>query len=170
MKNTARLFFASGVICVALVFLFSVDFMSRTAEAQSIGSGTHLLRKSTKMPDGRIKVGDLIVQEGEGSQEAKVKTMDFDGKEGWFTMSELGQKSIGRSKLNFTKSQKPDADKLFYGVSVDNKLLIIVKGTGNKVKVVIDHRGIYDIEHIDKQKVSLVDGIRMADGRIKVAK
>ena len=174
MKFFNNLFHAFIIFYSVLVLILSISFVPHPAKAQNIGNGTHLLRKSTTMPDGRIKVGDLVVQEGEGSREAKVKTIKLDAKvtakEGWITMSELGQISIGRSELNFAESQKPDDDKLYFGVSVDNKLLILVKGKGNKVKVVRDHRGIYDIENIDKQKVVLVNGIRMPDGRIKVEK
>jgi hypothetical protein len=174
MKHKARLFLIPVMIFAALILIFSLDSMCQTAKAQGIGTDTHLLRKSTTMPDGRIKVGDLIVQEGKDGQEAKVKTIRFDatgnGKQGWMTMTELGQISAGRSELQFTESRKPDDDKLYYGVSMDNKLLVLVKGAGNKVKVVRDLNGVYDIENIDKHKVILVDGVRMADGRIKVAK
>jgi hypothetical protein len=162
------------MVCASLIIAFSLDFAYRTAKAQGIGSGTHLLRESTKMPDGRIKVGELIVREGKDGQETKVKTVSFDakgtGKVSWMTMTELGQVAVGRSQLEFAESQKPDANKLYYGVSVDNKLLILLKGAGNKVKVARDLKGVYDIQHIDKHKVILVNGTREADGRIKVGK
>ena len=113
-------------------------------------------------------------QVGNDGLEAKVKVMRFDakgsGKEGWITMTELGKAAIGKSELKFAESQEPNANKLYYGVSLDNKLVIIVKGAGNNVKVVRDLKGVYDIRNIDKHKVILVNGVRIDDGRIKIAK
>lgn len=171
MKISAKLSLASLTACFILFPVFLTGFIFSSI-AQDIGGRTHLLRSSTKMPDGRIKVGDLVVQEGKNGQEAKVKIMGFDskgnGKEDWITMSELGRKPVGTSRLKFTGSWKPDNDKLYFGVSVDNKLLIVVKGTGNRLKVAKDRKGVYDIRYIDKKKIVLADGLRMPDGRIKV--
>ena len=143
-----------------------VVLLSGTAFAQIASEGgRYLLRKSTTMPDGRVKVGALAVEPGKDGAEARVKTFVTDGnsfKEELITMSEL--------------AKWPSPIKGFQlGVSTDDELVLVDKDTakGQAVGILQNARGRHDVPSRDLKlwlagDVSIINAIRTADGRIRI--
>ncbi len=159
-----------AIFAVTLSILFSFIYLTTiSCEADDV----NFLRSAKTMPDGTIDIGDLIVEVSQKGQEVKIQIVKFDsrgnGKTEWITTSELSKLPVGKSDLTFSEYDEIADNKLYYGVSADNKLIIFIKATINNVKVIQDLTGNYDVKDIkDKSKVILVEGKKMDDGRIKV--
>lgn len=155
-KNLARL--SLGII-ITLVMVQSV-----MADADF-----NLLRDTTVMDDGRVKIGKLSVVPGENGKEAKVEIIRFDST-GNGTVEHITVGELGKAPC--------DLPEFSYGVSEDNDLLLIKADGDNNIKIIRDLNGNYDLKDIQDSGTSmrdlikvnyvLVDGARMADGRIKI--
>ncbi len=147
-----------GVFCLVVL-------LSGTAFAQIVSEGErYLLRKSTTMPDGRVKVGTLAVEPGKDGAEARVKTFVLEGgnfKEELITMSEL--------------AKWPSPIKGFhFGVSTDDELVLVDKDTaeGPVVGILQNARGKHDVPSRNLKEwlaggISITKATRTADGRFR---
>jgi len=151
--------FSAGVFCL-VVLLTGAVFAQTVTEG-----GRYLLRKSTTMPDGRVKVGSLAVEPGKNGGEARVKAFIVEGgdfKEKLITMSEL--------------AKWPSPIKGFhFGISTDNELVLIDKDTakGPEVGILQNAKGKHSVPSRDMKawlagEVSIIKATLMPDGRIRM--
>ena len=160
METRQRFFYSrTAMLCLMLILTGAVY-------AQTVSeSGRYLLRKSTTMPDGRVKVGSLVVNPGKDGGEALIKAFilkNGDFKEKFITMSEL--------------ARWPSPTKGFcFGVSTDDELILIDKDTTNgpEVGVLKNAKGEHSVPSRDVKawlvgEVSTIKATRVPDGRIRI--
>ena len=160
METRQRFFYSGAAVLCLMVLLTGAVF----AQAVTDG-GRYLLRKSTTMPDGRVKVGSLVVDPGKDGGEARVKAFVVEGgdfKEKLITMSEL--------------SKWPSPTKGFcFGISTDDELILIDKDTtkGPMIGVLQNANGEHNVPSRDVKawlvgEVSIIKATRIPDGRIRI--
>jgi len=160
METRQRFFRSRAAVLCLMVSLTGAVFGQVVTEG-----GWYLLRKSTTMPDGRVKVGSLAVEPGKDGGEAQVKAFIVEGgdfKEKLITMSALAKWASPVKGFCF-------------GVSVDDELVLIDRDTvkGPEVDVLQNAKGKHSVPHQDikawlKGDVSIIKATRSGDGRIRI--
>lgn len=150
-----------------------LTFYTRVIHAEDIGGGTFVLRGYEYLKDGTIKLGSLIVEVDADRKEAKIKVTQFDSKgkgiNKWLYLSDLSKKPVGVTNFKLSDGKILAKENLYFGVSHDNQLILIVKNDDKSIKVIRDFKGNYDVEDLQGEKpVTLVNCEKTEDGKIKL--
>lgn len=150
-----------------------LTFYACIIHAEDIGSGTFVLRGYERLKDGTIKQGSLIVDVDAVRKEARIQVTQFDpkgnGENKWLSVSELSKKPVGFTKFKLSDNKILTKENLYFGVSHNNQLILIVKTNDNSIKVIRDLEGNYDVKDLQGGKpVTLINCRKTEDGRIKL--
>ncbi|MFO7666982.1 MAG: hypothetical protein R6V76_10215 [Desulfobacterales bacterium] len=153
--------------------LVLLTFNTDIVHTEDIGGRTFVLRGYEYLKDGTIKLGALIVETDQDTKEAKIQVTQFDsngnGVNRWLSVSELSKKPVGVTKFKLADNKILTKENLYFGVSQDKQLILIVKTDDNSIKVIRDLEGIYDVKDLQGEKpVTIVNGKKLEDGRIKL--
>jgi hypothetical protein len=156
-----------------LLTLVCFTFSEGSLHAEDIGGGTFVLRGYETLKDGTIKLDSLIVTVDPNRKETNIQVTQFDpkgkGKNKWMSISELSKKPVGATKFKLSDNTILTQKNLYFGVSQDNQLILVVQTGDNSIKVVKDFKGHYDVKDLQSgQPVTLVKCKKTEDGRIKL--
>ncbi|MFZ5994662.1 MAG: hypothetical protein ACOYU4_06735 [Thermodesulfobacteriota bacterium] len=160
------------ILPIVLAFIL-LAFSTSKIYAEDIGGGTFVLRSYEYLKDGTIKLGALFIEIDQNTKEAKIEVTQFDSKRNgvnkWLTVSELSKKPVGVTEYRLSDDKVLTKDNLYFGVSEDKQLIIIVKADNNSINVIRDFKGNYDVQDLQGEKpVTIVKGVKLKDGRIKL--
>jgi hypothetical protein len=156
-----------------LLTLVCFTFFEGALHAEDIGGGTFVLRGYETLKDGTIKLDSLIVNVDPNRKETNIQVTQFDpkgnGKNKWMSTSELSKKPVGDTKFRLIDNTILTQKNLYFGVSQDNQLILVVQTSDNSIKVVKDLKGHYDVKDLQSGKpVTVVNCEKTVDGRIKL--
>lgn len=153
--------------------LISITLNTAIICAEDIGGGTFVLRGYEYLKDGTIKLGALFVEIDQDTKEAKIQVTQFDSKGNgvnkWLTVSELSKKPVGVTNYRLSNKKILTKENLYFGVSENKQLIIMVKTDNDSINVIKDFKGNFDIQDLQGEKpVTIVAGKKLKDGRIKL--